>query len=116
MGSINVAMDQTISAVTLNTKEEQEELRKTLSCMLPSSVEVYNCLVLQLRQDGVEREIVVNKGFSKDDLIAVVVDKSENPRLKIILFCTPDDNKNFRHFLQNNLNFRKPLLFGVGSH
>ena len=100
-------------AVKLETKSSLENLRDILTSLLPTSVEVFNNVVLELLHDGVEREFLVNKEFSKDNLIALVKDKSEKPRQKILLFCYPEYHKNLNDFLQTNLNIEEPLLFGV---
>jgi len=99
-------------AVKLETKASLENLKDILVSLLPTSVEVFNNVVLELLQDGVEREFLVNQEFTRDNLIALVIDKSEKPRQKIILFCYPETNRNLKDFLQTNLNFKIPLLFG----
>ena len=102
-------------AVRLETKASLENLRDILASLLPTSVAVFNNVVLELLQDGVEREFLVNKEFTRDNLVALVIDKSEKPRQKIILFCYPETNRNLKDFLQTNLNFKIPLLFGVSD-
>ena len=91
--------------VRLETKASLENLRDILASLLPTSVAVFNNVVLELLQDGVERELLVNKEFTRDNLVALVIDKSEKPRQKIILFCYPETNRNLKDFLQTNLNF-----------
>ena len=99
----------------METKASLENLKDILANLLPTSVEVFNNVVLELLQDGVEREFLVNKEFTRDNLVALVIDKSEKPRQKIILFCYPETNRNLKDFLQTNLNFKIPLLFGVSD-
>ena len=106
-------MSQTNTPVKLETNEEIEELRNVLESLLPGSVQVFNCVVLELLEDGVEREIFVNTGFSKDNLNVLVFDKSEKPMGKIVLFSNPYENDELKHLLDKVLDFNKPLLFGV---
>ena len=106
-------MSQTNTPVKLETKEEMDELRNVLEGLLPGSVQVFNCVVLELLEDGVEREIFVNTGFSKDNLNVLVLDKSEKPMGKIIIFSHPYKNDELKHLLDKVLDFNKPLLFGV---
>ena len=99
----------------METKASLENLRDILASLLPTSVAVFNNVVLELLQDGVEREFLVNKEFTRDNLVALVIDKSEKPRQKIILFCYPETNRNLKDFLQANLNLNIPKLFGVSN-
>ena len=106
-------MSQTNAPVKLETKEEIEKLRNVLESLLPSSVQVFNCVVLELLEDGVEREVFVNTGFSKDNLNVLVFDKSEKPMGKIVLYSNPYDNDELKLLLDKVLDFNEPLLFGV---
>ena len=105
-------MSQTNTPVKLETNEEIEELRNVLEGLLPGSVQVFNCVVLELLEDGVEREIFVNTGFSKENLNVLVFDKSEKPMGKIVLFSNPYDNDELKPLLDKVLDFNRPLLFG----
>ena len=81
-------MSKTNTQTKLETKQEKEELRNVLECLLPGSVQVFNCVVLELLEDGVERDIFVNNGSSNDNLIVLVFDKSEKLIGKIFIFFT----------------------------
>ena len=106
-----MALSQT--PVKLISKQQIQELRNVLECLLPTSVQVFNCVVLELLEDGVERDILVNKEFSKDNLNMVVFDNSEKPRWKILMFSNPEQNDDLKPMLGQQLDFTKPLLFGV---
>ena len=99
--------------VKLSSKHQIQELRNVLECLLPASIQVFNCVVLELLEDGVERDILVNKEFSKDNLNVLVFDNSERPRWKILMFSNPEQNDDLKPMLGQQLDFTKPLLFGV---
>ena len=79
-------MSETKTQIKLETKQEKEELKSVLECLLPGSVQVFNCVVLELLEDGVERDIFVNNGFNNDDLNVLVFDKSEKLIGKTFIF------------------------------
>ena len=106
-----MALSQT--PVKLISKQQIQELRNVLECLLPTSVQVFNCVVLELLEDGVERDILVNKEFSKDNLNVLVFDNSERPRWKILMFSNPEKNDDLKPLLGEQLDFTKPLLFGM---
>ena len=80
---------------------------------MPASIQVFNCVVLELLEDGVDRDIFVNKEFTRDNLNVVLFDNSEKPRWKIILFSNPDENEKLKQMLNKLIDFTQPLLFGV---
>jgi len=100
------------SPVKLSNKHQIQQLKCVLESLLPASIQVFNCVVLELLEDGVDREIFVNSEFSKEKIIVAVFDNSEEPRLKIILFSNPEKGEELKHMLENLLDFSKPLLFG----
>ena len=60
-----------------------------------------------------ERDILVNREFSKDNLNVLVFDNCEKPRWKILMFSNPEKNDDLKVMLGQQLDFSKPLLFGV---
>ena len=80
---------------------------------MPASIQVFNCVVLELLEDGVDRDIFVNKEFTRDNLNVVLFDNSEKPRWKIILFSNPDENDELKQMLKELLDFTQPFLFAV---
>ena len=97
----------------MNSKQQIQELKNVLECLLPASIQVFNCVVLELLEDGVERDILVNREFSKENINVLVFDNSEKPRWKILMFSNPEKNDDLKPLLGEQLNFTKTMLFGV---
>ena len=99
----------------LSKREQIEGLRKVLQELLPQSVQVYNCLVLEFQEeDSVKRSIYVNSGFSVDNVSTLIVDASEEPRLKYLMFSNPAGNEeHLKQQLQHALKDSDQPLFGV---
>jgi hypothetical protein len=106
-------MAQSQTPVKLISKQQIQELRNVLECLLPSSLQVFNCVALELLEDGVERDILVNREYSKDNLNVLIIDNSERPRWKILMFSNPEQNDDLKPIIGQQLDFTKPLLFGV---
>ena len=62
-----------------------------------------------------DRDIFVNKEFTRDNLNVVLFDniKIENTQWKIILFSNPDENDKLKQMLKELLDFTQPFLFAV---
>ena len=99
----------------INSNEQLKELKKLLDDFMPGSVQVVNSLVLELLEDGVEREILLNKDVSKENVVVIVNDKSEKPRMKLLIFCYPEKNANLKALLERSVNFSTELIFWVSS-
>merc|ERR1719228_2001392 len=53
---------------------------------LPDSVQIHNCILLSLMQDGVERHFYVNSDWNQEHLLFICLDRSEPELDKIMMF------------------------------
>jgi hypothetical protein len=68
---------------------------------------------MEFLEDRVEWDILVNRELSKDNLNVLVFDYRGKPRCKILMFSNPEKNDELKTLLGEQLDFTKPLLFGV---
>ena len=88
-------------------------LKGVLENLLPSSIQLYNIIVCELSNDGIDRNIIVNDNFSEEKIALMVLNRLEAPKLIVSLFCTDNCKEVLRGFLVDNIDWEDSTEFGV---
>ena len=90
-----------------------QTLVNLLEQLLPDSIQILNVVKLTLASDGINRTVIVNENFSKDNLAVMVIDHLESPRSNITMFSTSKGEKDLKKMLEENLDWNQELEFAV---
>ena len=85
--------------------EKLLKIKNALKRHLPRSIQLYNIIVCELSQDGIERKVFVNDDLDDDNIAIVVINKLECPKNIISMFCTENCAKQLRTLIKENVSW-----------
>ena len=87
-----------------------QTLVNLLEQLLPDSIQILNVVKLTHDSDGINRTVIVNENYSKENL---TIDHLESPRSNITMFSTSEGEKDLIKMLEENLDWNQELEFAV---
>ena len=90
-----------------------QTLVNLLEQLLPDSIQILNVVKLTHDSDGINRTVIVNENYSKENLAIIVIDHLESPRSNITMFSTSEGEKDLIKMLEENLDWNQELEFAV---
>ena len=94
---------------------ELNELRAVLEQLLPSSLQIINCLVLCCSPDGHMKTVLTSPVSRPAELAVVVVDRTESPKEIVSMFSTEQGEPNLRKILEQQLHWGLEIDFNVSN-
>ena len=93
--------------------EKLLNIKKALKRHLPSSIQLYNIIVCELSQDGIDRKVFVNADLDDDNIAIIVINKLECPKNIISLYCTNNCTEQLRTLVKENVSWGVNYEFEV---
>ena len=92
---------------TMNDKKMPKlvKIKSALKKHLPSSIQLYNIIVCEISQDGIERRVFVNEDLNEENIAVVVINKLESPKNIISLYCTDNCTEQLRILIKENVSW-----------
>ena len=81
------------------------KIKNALKKHLPSSIQLYNIIVCEISQDGIERRVFVNEDLDEDNIAVVVINKLECPKNIISMYCTDNCTEQLRILIKENVSW-----------
>ena len=92
---------------TMNDKRMLKlvKIKSALKTHLPSSIQLYNIIVCEISQDGIERRVFVNEDLNEENIAVVVINKLECPKNIISMYCTDNCTEQLRILIKENVSW-----------